>query len=280
MMDRDTAGTFVTERLAAGLARQAIRDWRDRVAQIRARITDLAHRRFSTSKGVGRIVRDTRRLLEPLAFHATSASFKRHGVFQIWVLPEIANIDGTEHLAIEVNFYTINLEGFRLAERRQLGLIHPHALARLFLRLQTTAFDAVREEIRSSFYMYAALADACRAQQLCQIVIPTCGGYFRCDVRTDVTRSSALIAKTWIATARCGQRDLAVMESIANVLCDWNDRASADEQREIAILMKSPATMVQALVDALRVHQWLAEPYEERPDHLTEMWDAARRQAQ
>jgi hypothetical protein len=279
MMDPNPRSTFVTERLAAGLARQAIRDWRDRVTQIRARLSDLGHRRFSTSKGVARVARDTQRLLEPLAFHWNSASFKRHGVFQIWVLPEIANIDGLEYLAIEVDLYSINLDGFRLVERRPLGFIHPHALARLFLRLQTTAFDAVREQIRSSFYMYAALADACRAQQLCQIVIPTCGGYFRCDVRGDVTRSAPLVAKTWITTGKCSQRDLAVIESIVNVLGDWNDRASPAEQSEIAILMKSPATMVQSLADALRVHQWLAEPYEERPDHLTEMWEAARRQA-
>jgi hypothetical protein len=69
------------------------------------------------------------------------------------------------------------------------------------------------------------------------------------------------------------------MESIANVLCAWNERASPAEQHEIAILMRSPNTLVHPLMEALRAHRWLTEPYEERPDHLTEMWEAARRQA-
>jgi len=280
MVDPNIRDTFVTERLAAGLARQAIRDWRDRVAQIRARLADLGHRRFSTSKGVTRVARDTQRLLEPLAFHSVSASFKRKGVYQVWVLPEVASIHGTEHLAIEVDVYAVNLDGFQPAEPRSLGFIHPHALARMFLRLQTTAFAAVREQIRSSLYMYAALAEACRAQRLFQIVIPTRDGYFRCDVRADVTQPCALIAKTWIAHAACGRRDLGVLESIVNALSAWNDRASPAEQHQIAILMKSPETMVQSLVEALRAHQWLAEPYQERPDHLSEIWEAARRQAQ
>jgi hypothetical protein len=163
------------------------------------------------------------------AFHSKSTSFKRKGVVQVWVLPELARIDHTEYLAIELHLCAVNLGGFRAAERRMLGFIHPHALARMFLRLRTTAFATVREQIRSSFYMYAALAEACRAQQLQQIVIPTRGGHFRCDVRAGVTQPCALIAKTWIASATCGLRDFAVLESIANVLCAWNGRATPEE---------------------------------------------------
>jgi hypothetical protein len=149
----------------------------------------------------------------------------------------------------------------------------------MFLRMQTTTFAAVREEIRSSFYMYAALAEACRALQLAQMIIPTRDGHFRCDVRAELAEPCALIAKTWIAAATCGQRDFAVMESIANALCTWAERASADEQHQIAILMRSPDTLAHALIEALRAHRWLTEPYEERPDHLSEMWEAARQQS-
>lgn len=42
----------------------------------------------------------------------------------------------------------------------------------------------------------------------------------------------------------------------------------------------SPEGLVQALVEEFRGHRWLAEPYEERRDYLTEMWEAARRQGE
>lgn len=278
-MDSDTSDTFVTERLAAGLARQAIRDWRERVARNRARVIELAHREFSTSKGVARVVRDTQRLLAPLAFHSVSTAFKRKGVYQAWVLPELAMIDGTEYLAIELDIYAVDLDGFRPEGARHLGFIHPHALARMFLRMQTTAFADVRKQINSSLYMYTALGEACRVLQLNQLIIPTREGHFRCDVRADVMKPCALIAKTWIATLAAGQRDLAVVESILNVLIEWNKRATEGEQLQIAIPMRSPETLVEALVEALRPHTWLTERYEEREDYLSEMWEAARRQA-
>ena len=278
-MDPSTAGTFITERLAEGLARQAIRDWRERVARSRARVIDLGHRQFSTSKGVARVVREVQRLLEPLAFHSVSTAFKRKGVYQAWMLPELAVIDGTEYLAIELDLYTVDLDGFRQTGARHLGFIHPHALARMFLRMQTTAFADVRKQIDSTLNMYTALAEACCALRLSQMIVPTRNGHFRCDVRTDVMESCALIAKTWIATAASGQRDLAVVECIANALLEWNERASPTERLQIAIPMRSPETLVGLLVEALRAHTWLTEPYEERRDHLTEMWEAARRQA-
>jgi hypothetical protein len=271
--------TFVTERLAEGLARQAIRDWRERVAQSQTRVIALAHRQFSTSKGVARVVRDVQRLLEPLAFHSVSTAFKRKGVYQAWMLPALAEIDGTEYLAIELDLYAVDLDGFRPDGSRQLGFIHPHALARMFLRMQTTAFADVRKQIDSTLNMYAALAEACRALQLRQMIVPTRIGHFRCDVRADVMEPCALIAKTWIATLAAGQRDLAVVDSIANVLIAWTARASPGEKLQIIIPMKGPPTLVSQLVEALRPHTWLTEPYEERADHLTEMWNAARRQA-
>jgi hypothetical protein len=69
--------TFVTERLAAGLARQAIRDWRDRAERGESRLLDLVARYFSSSKGVHRAARDLHNILGPLAISSFSRQFKR-----------------------------------------------------------------------------------------------------------------------------------------------------------------------------------------------------------
>jgi hypothetical protein len=220
------------------------------------------------------------RLLEPLAFHSVFTPFKRKGVYQAWMVPELAEIEGTEYLAIELDLYAVDLDGFRQEGRRYLGFIHPHALARMFLRMQTTAFAEVRKEIDSTLNVYTALAEACRTLQLSQVIIPTRNGHFRCDVRQGVMEPCALIAKTWIATLAAGQRDLAVVDSLANVLLEWTERAPQGERLQFAIPMRGPETLVGLLIEALRGHAWLTEPYAEREDHLTAIWAAARRQAE
>ncbi len=279
-MDQGARDTFVTESLAGGLARQAIRDWRDRVARSRARLRDLANREFSTSKGVTRIAREMNRLLGPLAFHSVCREFKRRGAYQAWMLPELEEIDGAEYLAVELNLFAVDLQGFRLEGYRRLAYIHPHALARMFLRMQTTALADVRKQIDSCLHLYPALAEACGALQLRQILIPTFNGFFRCDVRPDLASSSPLVAKTWIANIASGRRDLAVIESIADAALEWNERAPEREHFHMLIPLNAPKELVELLVKALRAHAWLTEPYEERSDHLTAIWEAARRQAQ
>lgn len=279
-MDESARDTFVTESLAGGLARQAIRDWRDRVARSRARLRDLANREFSTSKGVARIAREMNRLLGPLAFHSVCGEFKRKGVYQAWILPELKEIDGTEYLAVELNLFRVDLEGFRLEGFRRLAYIHPHALARMFLRMQTTALADVRKQIDSCLHFYPAIAEACEALDLRQTLIPTFEGFFRCDVRRDIGSSSPLVAKTWIANLASGHRDFAVIESIAEAAVEWKSHAPQSDQFHMHIPLSAPKALVDLLVKALRAHAWLTEPYEERPDHLTAIWDAARRQAE
>ena len=75
-----------------------------------------------------------------------------------------------------------------------------------------------------------------------------------------------------------GHRDLGVLESIVNASAEWNGHAAYDELSHMAVPIKAPETLVVQMVDALRMHARLAEPYEERPDHLTAIWEAARRQ--
>ena len=277
-MDSNAQGTFVTDRLAEGLARQTIRNWRDDATRGKARLVRTASLHFSTSKGAGRVVREMKRLLDPLAFYSASGGPKRRGVYQGWMLPELMEIDGTEHLTIEVNASVVDLGGFRPLGTRLVIFIHPHALARMFLRLQTTDLADVRREIESTVSFFAALADACHVLQLRQVVIPTLHGHFRCDVRSDVTEPCGLVAKTWIATATSGQRDAAVVLSFCDAISGWLEHSSALERVQVCIPLKSPETLVRRLVEALGSHTWLTEPYEERPDHLTALWEAARRQ--
>jgi hypothetical protein len=271
--------TFVTERLAGGLARQAIRDWRDRVHRSEARLLELTRRDFSTSKGVARVARELRNLIEPIAFHSQAKEFKRKGVYQASTLPQLRAIDGTEYLAVEASLFAVDLAGFRRLGHRLLACIHPHALARMFLRMQTTELVEVRKQIDSCLHFYPALADACRVLQLRQIIIPTREGHFRCDVRMDLSEPAMLVAKTWLVTDAHSVRDLNVLSSIAGALVTWNERASDAEQGQMCLSMEAPESLVQLMVDRLRAHTWLTEPYEERPDRLSAIWEAARRQA-
>jgi len=271
--------TFVTESLAAGLARQAIREWRDRVERTQPRLMELARRKFSTSKGVARTARELNNLLAPLAFHSVVHEFKRAGTYQASFLPKLRDIDGIEHLAVVLRVFAVNLDGLQLCRERPLAFIHPHALARMFLRMQTTALADVRKQIGSSLRFYPPIADACAVLRLQQIVIPTAQGYFRCDVRLDSSEFPGLLAKTWIGEKTMGHRDLGVLESIVNAAAEWNGHATHDELSRMSVPMKAPETLVAQMADALRTHAWLTEPYEERPDYLSAIWEAARRQA-
>lgn len=278
-MDSSAQGTFVTDRLAEGLARQAIRNWRNDATRGKAHLVRTASLHFSTSKGASRVVREMKRLLDPLAFYSASAGAKRTGVYQGWMLPELKEIEGTEYLTIEVNASVVDLDGFRPLGTRLVIVIHPHALARMFLRLQTTALADVRREIESTVSFFAALADASHVLQFKQVVIPTLHGHFRCDVRSDVTKPCALMAKTWIASATSGQRDAAVVLSFCDAISEWLEHSSELERLQVSIPLRSPDALVGRLVEALGPHKWLTEPYEERPDHFTALWEAARRQA-
>lgn len=272
--------TFVTESLAAGLARQAIRNWRDRVEQCEARLRSLVRRDFTTPKGAARVSRDVQTLLGPVAFDTASREFKRKGVLHGATLPKLRVIDAVEYLAVEANVFLIDLDGFRRVANRLLVCIHPHALARMFLRMQATEFVDVREQLNSCLYLYPALADACLALQLRQIVIPTKQGHFRCDVRMDAGEPAALLAKTWLVTAPTTLRDLDVLFPISTALTEWSEQATDAERGDLSTSIKAPPSLVQGIVEKLRTHTWLTEPYVERPDRLSEMWEAARRSAE
>lgn len=275
-----TQDTFVTERLAAGLARQAIRDWRDRTERGEARLLALVRHYFSSSKGVHRAARELHNILNPLAFHLISKEFKRKGTRHAATLPRLRTVDGIEYLAVEASLFAVDLDGFRRDARRPLVYIHPHALARMFLRMQTTEIADVRTELEQCLYLYPAIIDTCEALRLRQVVIPTRHGQFRCDVRTDLNPPAAtLLAKTWLVSSPTTPRDMEVLYSIATALKEWGKDASDAEHGALSLAITAPESLTPRLVEALREHSWLTQPYMERPDHLSELWDAARRQA-
>jgi hypothetical protein len=271
--------TFVTERLAAGLARQAIRDWRDRVERDEARLLALVAHYFSSSKGVHRAARELHNILDPVAFRSLSKDFKRKGIRHAATLPKLRALDGTEYLAVEANLFAVDLGGFRRDARRLLVCIHPHALARMFLRMQTTELADVRAELEQCLYLSPALLDACGELQLRQIIIPTRHGQFRCDVRTDIGPPIALLAKTWLVSSPATPRDVNVLYSIATALNEWGESASEADHALLGLAITAPESLTSRVVEALRAHPWLTQPYTERPDHLSELWEAARRQA-
>jgi hypothetical protein len=149
----------------------------------------------------------------------------------------------------------------------------------MFLRMQTTELADVREELEQCLYLYPSIIDACEELQLRQIIIPTKHGQFRCDVRTDLGPPVTLLAKTWLVTSPTTPRDLDVLYSIATALTEWNKNASDTDRSLLSLSITAPESLKPRVVDALRAHAWLAQSYTERPDHLSEMWEAARRQA-
>jgi hypothetical protein len=122
---------------------------------------------------------------------------------------------------------------------------------------------------------------ACERLHLRQVVFFTKTGVFRCDVRT-VEGETILVAETWIALATIGDRDRAVIEDLAGAFMAWEDGAS-DLDRWLGCKVSAPAApegLIAALVLALGRHQWLRDEYVERHDPLTELWNAAREQAE
>jgi hypothetical protein len=270
----------ITDRLAIGLARQSIRDWRAEVERTLTRLDRVLSRELSTGKAARRLARDIVTAIRPVAFSVSSINMKRRGDFQHWVVPNILRTDQGEYLQVEVQSCLVTLDGLEPLNGRAMLLIHSHALARLFLRLQSADRADVQDEIGSTVLAGAALEEACALLGLRQVVFPTASGVFRCDmVRLD-EQTQALAAKTWISEKTVGARDTAVAESIATALVSWGETV---KPREVLpyLLVRSvlPPDLIEGLTAALAPHEWLKEPYVERPDHLSQLWAAARDQA-
>ena len=126
----------------------------------------------------------------------------------------------------------------------------------------------------------AVAAQACARLGLCQLAFPTDSGVFRCDLaRLDEDRV-ALAAKTWISSKTASPRDLAVADSIGRTLVDWMKTIRPPALIPYLLMhVRAPGELVDALGAALTPHKWLKEPYVERPDHLSQLWTAAREQA-
>jgi hypothetical protein len=270
----------ITDRLAIGLAREAIRNWRVQVERSHDRLEQLLSRELSTGKAARRLARDIVAALQPVAFSVSSVDIKKRGSFQHWIVPNIMRTDQGEYLRVEVQSCLIGIDGLEPLNGRVMLLIHSHALARLFLRLQSACRADVQREIGSSVLIGAAVAETCTLLGFRQIVFPTTSGVFRCDmVRLD-EETEAIAAKTWISENTVGARDKAVAESVATALVSWGESV---KPREILpfLLMRSqmPPDLIEILTTALAPHEWLKEPYVERPDHLSQLWAAAREQA-
>jgi hypothetical protein len=270
----------ITDRLAIGLARQAIRNWKGEVVRSQKRLEGLFLRDLSTGKAARRLARDVESALRPVAFSVSSVEVKKRGTYQHWVVPNILDTDHGEYLQVEVQSALIGLEGLDPLSNTVVLLIHAHALARLFLRLQSADRTDVQHEIGSTVLIGAAAAEACARLGLQQLVFPTQSGVFRCDlVRLD-EEAVALAAKTWISSKTASARDEAVATSIVRTLVAWGQTVNPPELIPYLLMhAQVPEELVEGLCAALAPHEWLKEPYVERPDHLSQLWAAARKQA-
>lgn len=269
----------VTERHADGLARHAIRSWMDSAKKAVNKLAGMHLPEVSTGKGVKRQVRQMHKAMAPCAFYImTSEHATKRGVLQVVVVPSTRVIDGTEHLTVE-SHVVLHSFGPPIFHSSEILFVHPHALARLFLRLQTTEMAPVGAELQSMLGICHALCIACNRLNLRQVIFFTLKGLFRCDVRME-DGQTMIVAKTWIAHSTAGARDMAVVGDLAQAIQDWMSQASGAETQMGLHFAASqpPETLVQALMGALALHPWLRESYVERRDHLTEIWEAARAQ--
>jgi hypothetical protein len=270
----------ITDRLAIGLARQAIRQWKAEVERSQKRLLQVLSRGLSTGKAVRRLARDVVSAIRPVAFDVSSIEIKKRGTYQHWVVPNILDTDHGEYLQVEVQSALIGLEGLEPLNNTVVLLIHSHALARLFLRLQSGDRADVQREIGSTVLMGATLAEACARMGLQQMVFPTESGVFRCDLMRLDEELVALAAKTWISGKTASARDAAVVESIVRTLGAWGQTVQPPELIPYLLMhAQRPEDLVGALCAALASHAWLKEPYVERPDRLSQLWAAARSQA-
>jgi len=79
----------------------------------------------------------------------------------------------------------------------------------------------------------------------------------------------------------CANTPALALSPIAGALVSWAKTVRPPEILPY-LLMRSetPPDLIELLTAALTPHEWLREPYVERPDHLSQMWAAAREQAQ
>jgi hypothetical protein len=135
------------------------------------------------------------------------------------MLPSLQAIDGTEYLSVTFESYFVSPGGVQGSYERVLVSIHPHVLARMFLRLQTTDLAEVRHEIEPTLDLYAALAMACAVLELRQIVMPTRLGRFR-YIRPDVAYLRDC-RQAWIAGDADGRGS---HRSIVTAMEKWRPR--------------------------------------------------------
>ncbi len=75
------ASEAITDRLAIGLARQAIRNWKAQVEHSQQRLFGLMLRDLSTGKAARRLARDVQSALRPVAFTVSSVQIKKRGTY-------------------------------------------------------------------------------------------------------------------------------------------------------------------------------------------------------
>lgn len=274
------ANESITERLAIGLARQAIRDWKVEVERSQRRLDIVFARSLSTGKAARRLARDIEAIVRPVAFDVSSLQIKKQGTFQHWVVPSIFRTDHGDYLQVEALSSLIGLNGHEILSGKVALVVHSHALARLFLRLQSVDRADVQREIGSTVLAATTVAKACVTLGLQQVVFPTASGVFRCDLMRLDEETVALAAKTWISNQTAGARDQAVSTTIMQAMMAW--MKTVEPPTMVPYLLMSaeePEELVNTLGLALAAHDWLKEPYVERPDHLSQMWTAARQQA-
>ena len=269
----------VTDRLATGLARHAIRQWRAQIQTVSCRTEAVRGRWPTTGKGLRKLVRDMRQAYAPHSFHAFTLE-SRKGCVLSCVVPGLKTLDHVDHLTVEQAHWIFDV-GDRRRGSGQLLAVHPHALARLFLRLQTVELARVRQELASTLVAWPALRHACERLQLPQVVVATHCGVFRCDMRPDARQGLLPVAKTWISFSTIGERDLAVVHDVALAVSAWREENPKNDDAigSGLIGMPPPEDLTDALAGALQRHTWLRTPYTERRDYLSEMWDAARQQS-
>jgi hypothetical protein len=164
--------------------------------------------------------------------------------------------------------------------------VMPHAVERLFQRLNTVDHAAMQEELLGGLMLVMPLKVSSDALGLRQAAIPTKHGAFICQC----DGHDKWIAHTWIqdGDARLGndmsRRWAQVVGAIRAVALQF---AKATKQGDVSCRFAAVGgnmgdmgidRVATVMTAALRPFHWLKEPYVPRADHRDEAWGAAQAQ--
>lgn len=169
-------------------------------------------------------------------------------------------------------------------------VLAPHAIERLFMRLDTMEVQQIGNEITYALHLCCAMVLAAKALNLRQCVLPTASGAFLCTTEP----GEEMLARTWIkrndpagSMTNTSDKWVPVIEQVEAELLAFVERHSHSNVGEGVTKLCYAAVgsgeevneLRDGLVRALQPFWWLRDSYVPGTDRQGTLWQKAREQA-